>query len=284
MTVQAPEGWYADPFRRFESRYWSGAAWTEHVASQGVGGVDPPLPTPLPIPTQAPAPAVAVAGKVNKSVGRDLRRAGVDSATSAGGGTLLTEEVLFVSQKIKLLEVNAEYTIFNQHGHRVGGVREVGNNFAKKAAGVDQLGSKRLKIVDVDGTLLMTLTRPVSILKSTVTVRDPEGGEIGQIVQKNLGLLGRVDFELMVQGATVGSMKGEDWTAWNFGIEDDSRNEVARVSKSWAGSTTEKLFTTKDNYVLQINRPIEGAMRSLVVAAALVIDTVLRQQGSVYRR
>jgi hypothetical protein len=36
-----PAGWHADPTRRHQSRYWDGAAWTEHVADAGVTGVDP---------------------------------------------------------------------------------------------------------------------------------------------------------------------------------------------------------------------------------------------------
>jgi hypothetical protein len=37
-----PAGWHPDPYRRFEQRYWDGAVWTEHVATQGRSQVDPP--------------------------------------------------------------------------------------------------------------------------------------------------------------------------------------------------------------------------------------------------
>ena len=36
-----PPGWHPDPMRRHESRYWDGAAWTEHVSDAGVTGTDP---------------------------------------------------------------------------------------------------------------------------------------------------------------------------------------------------------------------------------------------------
>ena len=39
-----PSGWYDDPVRRHQRRYWSGEAWTEHVATNGVAGVDPIRP------------------------------------------------------------------------------------------------------------------------------------------------------------------------------------------------------------------------------------------------
>jgi hypothetical protein len=35
-----PPGWRADPTRRFEWRWWTGTAWSGHVASNGVQKVD----------------------------------------------------------------------------------------------------------------------------------------------------------------------------------------------------------------------------------------------------
>ena len=49
-----PPGWFADPLRRHEFRYWDGATWTEHVSDAGRGSTDPP--------TAPPAPAVGVQG------------------------------------------------------------------------------------------------------------------------------------------------------------------------------------------------------------------------------
>jgi putative membrane protein len=40
-TAVAPAGWFADPARRHQARYWNGAAWTESVADNGVTAVDP---------------------------------------------------------------------------------------------------------------------------------------------------------------------------------------------------------------------------------------------------
>lgn len=35
-----PTGWFADPYRRHELRYWDGWRWTEHVADRGIQAVD----------------------------------------------------------------------------------------------------------------------------------------------------------------------------------------------------------------------------------------------------
>jgi len=36
----APMGWFADPYRRHELRYWDGQRWTEHVSDRGTQTVD----------------------------------------------------------------------------------------------------------------------------------------------------------------------------------------------------------------------------------------------------
>jgi hypothetical protein len=36
-----PAGWFADPGRRHELRYWDGQRWTQHVSDGGAQGVDP---------------------------------------------------------------------------------------------------------------------------------------------------------------------------------------------------------------------------------------------------
>jgi len=42
-TVDGP-GWYADPSRRYDHRYWDGSAWTEHVSRAGVASTAPVTP------------------------------------------------------------------------------------------------------------------------------------------------------------------------------------------------------------------------------------------------
>lgn len=44
MSEHPGAGWYADPTRRFEHRYWDGTAWTEHVSRAGATATDPVTP------------------------------------------------------------------------------------------------------------------------------------------------------------------------------------------------------------------------------------------------
>jgi len=62
-----PAAWHPDPTGRHQFRYWDGAAWTEHVANDGVTGTDPLSPAPPPAsitpePTPEPLTITTPAG------------------------------------------------------------------------------------------------------------------------------------------------------------------------------------------------------------------------------
>ncbi|HET6953195.1 MAG TPA: phospholipid scramblase-related protein [Acidimicrobiales bacterium] len=263
-----PPGWFPDPFGRHETRWWDGAQWTEHVASHGRQAVDPPVGGSY-------VPAV---NRAAEKVVNDVQSVG--GAVGQGGGTLFAEPVLVVNQKAKLIEVNNEYAIFDQHGRQLGAVRQVGQSMAKKAIRVftsyDQFMTHKLQVVDVHGNVIMALTRPAKVLKSRVIVQNHTGAEIGQIVQQNA--IGKIRFALESGGHTWGSINAENWRAWNFNIQDHTGAEVARITKTWEG-LAKTMFTTADNYVVQIHRPLDEPLRSLVVAAARGVDTALKQDA-----
>ena len=71
-------------------------------------------------------------------------------------------------------------------------------------------------------------------------------------------------------------INAENWRAWNFNIQDAQGAEVARITKTWEG-LAKTMFTTADNYVVQISPALQDPLRSLVVASALSIDTALKQ-------
>jgi hypothetical protein len=267
MSQQAPASWYPDPFARHELRYWDGSQWTEHVASRGRQETDPPI-------AGAPVPGVL---RTSKKVQREVRRSGVASRVQIGGGTIFTEPVLFVSQKAKLIELNAEYAVYNQHGQQIGAVREVGQSIMKMALGAsaDLNLTHRLQIVDMEGRVLLALTYTPAFRSKTI-VRDANGAEVGQIVQKTLGIIRSLRFTFESRGKTLGSINVADLASWDFSIQDAVGDELALITKTWAGLIKET-FTKGDNYMVQIHRPLQEPLRSLVIASALVVDTVVRQ-------
>jgi uncharacterized protein YxjI len=139
---------------------------------------------------------------------------------------------------------------------------------------VDQFMTHKLQVCDAGGNVVLALTRPAKVFKSRIVVEDGAGRPVGEVVQENM--VGKIRFGLLVGGQKVGSINGENWRAWNFNIQDHAGQEVARITKTWEG-VARTLFTTADNYVVQVHRPLEEPLRSLVVAAALCVDTALKQ-------
>ncbi|MDN4473803.1 Ltp family lipoprotein [Demequina zhanjiangensis] len=53
--TQMHEGWYPDPTKRHEQRYWNGSTWTEHVFTKGAQSVDPYVTEAVPVTSTTPA-------------------------------------------------------------------------------------------------------------------------------------------------------------------------------------------------------------------------------------
>ncbi len=264
-----PANWYPDPYGRHELRYWDGQQWTEHVSSHGKQSTDAPTGGGhIPVVQRAP-----------EKVAKDVAKAGV-TPTGPGGGTIFTEPVLVVNQKAKLIEVNNEYAIYDQSARQIGAVRQVGQSAVKKVLRVlgsyDQFFTHKLQVVDMNGNVLLALTRPAKVLKSRVIVQDGTGNELGQITQQNA--IGKIRFNLEAGGQVHGSVNAENWRAWNFNIQDAEGTEVARITKTFEG-VAKTLFTTADNYVVTIHRPLPEPLRTLVVASSLAVDTALKQDS-----
>lgn len=268
------EGWFPDPFGRFEYRWFDGEAWTATVGLHGEQHVDPEGVTPGAVPH-----ATFDRGFVRRRVRHQVTRSGGTGQRPAQEHGLLDADVLVVNQKAKLVELSNEYMVYDEHGEQVGAVREVGQTTARKVVraltAFDQYLEHRLELTDVHGEAVLRLTRPAKLLRSTVHVRAADGTEVGRLVQQNV--VGKVRFAMEAAGgARVGMLLAENWRAWDFRVEDAEGREVARVHKTFEG-LARALFTTADNYVVRVHRPLADPLRSLTVAAALCIDTALKQ-------
>ncbi|MCU1596034.1 MAG: scramblase, partial [Frankiales bacterium] len=212
MTTPAA-GWYADPTGTFDQRWWNGTAWTDQVVHGGQQTVSP-LPTgAAPVQTSRPE-------QVQRQVGK---QAGIP-AGSAGGGTVFTERVLVVNQKVKLIEITDQYAVYDQNGTQIASVTEVGQSVLKKAVRLlgeyDQYFTHRLEVRDLAGTPQLLVTRPAKLLKSKVIVEKPGVGEVGRLVQQNA--IGKIRFGLMVGDQQIGELRAENWRAWDFALVDAS--------------------------------------------------------------
>ncbi|WP_189185979.1 phospholipid scramblase-related protein [Streptomyces albiflavescens] len=277
MTTHSntPAGWYPDPHGAPQTlRYWDGSQWTEHT------NADQQAPAAPQVPHQAQQAYAQPAPGPDPRVQQQVQQQAGVAPSGVGGGTLFTEPVLVVNQKAKLIEVTNEYKVMDQNGNQLGSVTEVGQNAFKKilrfVSSLDQFMTHKLEIRDAYGQPQLLLTRPAKFLKSRVIVSRPDGSPVGEIVQQNM--IGKINFAMNVNGQQVGAIKAENWRAWNFAIVDHADNEVARITKTWEG-LAKTMFTTADNYVLQIHFQLPEPLLSLVVATALTVDTALKQDS-----
>jgi hypothetical protein len=278
MSAPVPAGWYPDPAGpapdgRAQLRWWDGAQWTEHL-QPAAAPAGQPGSTAAATASEGPA---AYAAQTPYPGGA----AGYPSTYQQPSGAVrspLSEPILVVAQKRKLIELTNEYVVRGTDGAVVGAVAEINQSGLKKAArfvsSLDQFFTHSLEVRDSAQRPLMLLTRPAKVFKSTVLVTRPDGPEIGRIVQRNV--FGKIRFGMEAGGYEVGSFNAENWRAWNFSITDHTGTEIARITKTWEGMMT-TLFTTADHYVVHLHRPLVDPLLSLVVASSLTVDSALKQ-------
>jgi hypothetical protein len=278
-----PAGWYPDPHGAPQTlRYWDGTQWTQHTNSdqQQAQAAQQQIPHQQVPQQQVPHQVQQQAAGPDPRVQRQVQQQAGVAAGGPGGGSLFTEPVLVVNQKAKLIELTNEYKVMDQNGNQIGSVSEIGQSALKKAirfvSSLDQFMTHRLEIRDAYGRPQLVLTRPAKVFKSKVLVSRPDGSPVGEIVQQNM--IGKINFAMTANGRQVGAIKAENWRAWNFAIVDHADNEVARITKTWEG-LAKTMFTTADNYVLQIHYQLPEPLLSLVVATALTVDTALKQDS-----
>lgn len=119
------------------------------------------------------------------------------------------------------------------------------------------------------------MKRGITFFRSDVQVFNEKEQLIGLFKQKFWSVGGKLEVTDET-GKPVCLLQGK-WTGWNFKLTHDNK-ELADVSKKWNGLGKE-LFTTADNYILQIHDtvPQDHKDRKLILAAVLCIDMVLKE-------
>ncbi len=132
-----------------------------------------------------------------------------------------------------------------------------------------------IHLTDTSGRPILQITRGVSFLLARVSVLDAADVEVGGFKQKLFSVGGAFDV-LDKNESVLCSLRGK-WTGWEFKfLAGDT--EFARVTKKWAGVGKE-LFTSADNYVLEISDSVapDSRLRILILAAVMCIDMVVKE-------
>ena len=192
---------------------------------------------------------------------------------------LLNKNVFLVKEHVGIFKAANNYDIYDpQSGQIILECREDNLGFFTKMlrfTDYKTLTPFEVKINTPDGKTLLTIKRGVSFFLSTVSVYDENNKMIGGFKQKFFSIGGKFDV-LNSSDQVLCGLKG-NWVGWEFNFELNNR-KFASVSKKWAGIGKE-LFTSADNYVLEISEevPADSVLRKLIVAAVMCIDMVLKE-------
>lgn len=124
-----------------------------------------------------------------------------------------------------------------------------------------------------DKKLQLSIHRGVAIFRPKVHITDGSGNPLGYLQSKAFSLGGAFRV-FSAEGKEVALVKG-DWKGWNFRFLL-GETELGVVTKKWAGLGKE-LFTSADNYMIQIHGAPNPTLSQLLLAAGLAIDTVLKE-------
>jgi len=193
--------------------------------------------------------------------------------------SILNRSLFFVKEHVGLLKAANNYDVLDPESKDIiMTCREPNLGFFTKLFRFSQY--KRYTPFNVEintpkGDRILTVKRGVNIFLSRVEVFDENNNLVGVFQQKFTLLKSKFDV-LSPKGDKLCSLKGQ-FLGWNFQFVNGNE-EYAKVSKKWAGLGKE-LFTTADNYMLQIhdNVPKDDPLRMLILAAVMCIDMVLKE-------
>jgi uncharacterized protein YxjI len=192
----------------------------------------------------------------------------------------LNKNLFFVKEHVALFKAANSFDIYDPETQQIiMQCREENLGFFTKLFRFSDY--KRMTPFDIDirtpmGEKILTVRRGVSFFLSNVEVLDDRGMLIGRFKQKFLSIGGK--FEVLdASERSLCMLKGK-WTSWDFKFVSTDNKEFASVTKKWAGFGKE-LFTSADNYVLQISNevPADHSLRQLILAAVMCIDLVLKE-------
>ncbi|MBC8111523.1 MAG: RNAase [Verrucomicrobia bacterium] len=193
---------------------------------------------------------------------------------------LLNGSLFFVKEYVGFFKAANEFDVFDPNdGTLLLQCREPNLNFFTKLlrfSDYKRMTPFEIIISSPTGEKIVTVKRGISIFLSTVEVFDEDDIIIGKFKQKFFSIGGAFDL-FGVENNLLATLKGK-WTGWDFKFLSPDGQEFASVNKKWAGIGKE-LFTTADNYVLQISDkiPPEHPLRGLIIAAVMCIDMVLKE-------
>jgi len=131
-----------------------------------------------------------------------------------------------------------------------------------------------IEIKGLDGKKILKVKKGFSFFLSKIQVFDENDNLVGIFKQR---LSFNTNFDMLdKREKLVCNLKG-NFIGWNFKFLR-GETEVGLVTKKWAGIGKE-MFTSADNYILEIKNKVEkdSPLRLLILAAVICIDMVIKE-------
>ncbi len=193
--------------------------------------------------------------------------------------SILNRNLFFVKEHVGMFKAANNYDIYNpENQDMMMTCREENLGFFTKLlrfTDYKRMTPFNIEIKTSAGEKVLTVKRGVAFFVSKVEVFDESDKLVGTFQQKFFSIGGK--FNLFDANENMlCTLKGK-WTSWDFRFIKDEI-EFAHVSKKWAGIGKE-LFTTADNYMLEIDQrvPEDSPIRIMILAAVMCIDMVLKE-------
>jgi len=192
---------------------------------------------------------------------------------------ILNKNHFFIKEHVGMFKASNNYDVLNpESGTKVLECREPNLGFFTKMfrfTDYKRMTPFDIQITTPEGKSVIRIKRGVTFFRSDVEVFDENNTLVGTFKQKFFSIGGKFNIHDPA-GNQICELKGK-WTSWDFQFMKGT-NEIAKVTKKWAGFGKE-LFTTADNYMLEINPsvPENDKLRILVMAAVMCIDMVLKE-------
>lgn len=193
--------------------------------------------------------------------------------------SILNRNLFFVKEHVGMFKAANNYDIYNpENQEMIMSCREEKLGFFTKLlrfTDYKRMTPFNVEIKTPSGEKVLTVKRGISIILSTVDVFDENDNLVGKFKQKFFSIGGK--FNVLDPDENMLCKLQGKWTSWDFKFVKDN-NEYGHVSKKWAGLGKE-LFTSADNYMLEINDavPKDDPLRILILAAVICIDMVLKE-------
>lgn len=194
--------------------------------------------------------------------------------------SILDKNLFFVKEHVKIFKAANSFDILDPDTKQIVlECREENLGFFTKMfrfTDYKRMTPFNMVIKTMSGQKIVTVRRGVSFFRSTVEVLNGQDMLIGKFKQHFFSIGGK--FEVLDHNERPLCMLKGTWTSWDFKFISNDGKEFATVTKKWNGLGKE-LFTSADNYILQINSEVPAGhpLRELILAAVMCIDLVLKE-------